>query len=108
MGGQFIMTDSVMAFDLAMWVYKQGNHLVCVNGANSGRTRLNGGGRDFCIYPDGQIGMKPLALGRRPKDNRLVIVNPAGPNVIRLNLNHLNNVGGSYRKFWAAQGFKKE
>ena len=94
--GQFISTDyqGEMTFDLAMWTYEQGNHLVCVNGPNEERTRLEGGGRDFCFYSNesnAQIGTKPLCLGRRKGGDKLVTVDPSSSDVIQLDLEYLKS-----------------
>ena len=56
-----------MAFDVSMWNYSVGNHLVIVKSLNGNdQTRKRGGGRDFVFNDDGTISVKParhLVLG---------------------------------------------
>jgi len=42
-------------FDISMWQYKEGNHLVIVSGPTFEKTRAKGGGRDFNFNSDGSI-----------------------------------------------------
>lgn len=52
-----------MVFDVSMWQFREGNHLVLVKvapgHASQDATRKYGGGRDFVIHDDGTISPKP-------------------------------------------------
>eukprot|EP00927_Polykrikos_kofoidii_P053189 TRINITY_DN4745_c0_g1_i14.p1 TRINITY_DN4745_c0_g1~~TRINITY_DN4745_c0_g1_i14.p1 ORF type:complete len:406 (-),score=25.32 TRINITY_DN4745_c0_g1_i14:93-1310(-) len=70
--GQFIsvmVKGAEMVFDVSMWNYTVGNHLVLVKGHHPGeQTRKEGGGRDFIVNADGTISPAQamnLILGNR-------------------------------------------
>lgn len=83
--GQFIATNQIhhteMVFDVSMWKFHEGNHLVLVKGHTSQQeTRKFGGGRDFVIHADGTISPKParhLLLGNL--NGKLALVGKGSP-----------------------------
>ena len=75
-----------MVFDVSMWKYQIGNHLVLVKGSLFGKTRMRGGGRDFVIHEDGTISPKPaqhLVLGAR-YDGALALFPKGAPEAVML------------------------
>ena len=52
--------------------------------------------RGFYFYPDGQIGMQRLALGKNWFDNRLCAIDFNSPEVIELDLEYLRNETPKY------------
>lgn len=88
--GKFITSTEPgsMVFDVAMWQFTAGNHLVLVKGKRPDcPTRKEGGGRSFSVNTDGTISPTPakwLVLGKRRNDNTLCLTKRGDPSVCKL------------------------
>jgi len=78
----------------AYGTYSEGSHLILTNSVKPGRTRMKGMSREFIFYPDGQIGPKIYALGKKDIDGeeRLVLVDQNSPNAVKLDMDYLLKV----------------
>jgi len=61
----------------------------CKRYENDGTRMPKAGYRRFQFFPDGQIGVKPLALGRAETGTKLVVVDPNSPKAVQLDLEYL-------------------
>ena len=76
-----------MAFGLSLSKYREGNEVLLLSGE-----KMKCGFQSFRIYPDGQISLKPLVVGWRDEDRRLIMVEPTDNNVVKLDMDFLRKM----------------
>ena len=76
-----------MALGLRYDGYREGTEVYLLSGE-----KVNSGSQSFRIYPDGQIALKPIVVGWRDSDRKLVWVNPTDKNVVRLDMDYLRSM----------------